>query len=139
MIFVLDTNTLVYFFRGEGRVAARLLSTPPGSIAVPSLVVYELQTGIAKSVDSARRRQQLDSLLQVVKVVPFGLEEAKAAASVRSVLESRGTPIGPIDTLIAGVALAQRGILVTRNLREFRRVDGLSVEDWYGESGATAP
>jgi tRNA(fMet)-specific endonuclease VapC len=131
-MFVLDTNTLVYFFRGEGEVATRLLATPPASVAVPTLVVYELETGIAKSTAREKRRGQLDALLQVVKVLPFGLEEARAAAALRAKLEVLGAPIGPMDTLIAGVALASRGVLVTRNVREFGRVEGLVVENWYG-------
>jgi tRNA(fMet)-specific endonuclease VapC len=128
---VLDTNTLIYFFRGDGRVAERLLATSPAAIGVPALVVYELETGIAKSSDPAKRRGQLDQLLEVVAVLPFGLEEAKAAARLRAQLELAGTPIGPMDTLIAGTAVAHRGVLVTRNVREFGRVPGLAVEDWY--------
>ena len=133
-MFVLDTNTLVYFFRGEGEVARRLLSTAPADIAVPTVVVYELETGIAKSKDAAKRRGQLDQLLQVVMVLPFGIEEAKAAAVLRARLEQDGTPIGPMDTLIAGTALAHHGVLVTRNVREFGRVPGLTVQDWYAEA-----
>jgi tRNA(fMet)-specific endonuclease VapC len=133
-MFVLDTNTLVYFFRGEGEVARRLLSTAPANIAVPTVVVYELETGIAKSKDAVKRRGQLDQLLQAVAVLPFGIEEAKAAAALRARLEQEGTPIGPMDTLIAGTALAHRGVLVTRNVREFGRVRGLTVQNWYGEA-----
>lgn len=133
-MFVLDTNTLVYFFRGEGEVARRLLSTAPAEIAVPTVVVYELETGIAKSKDAAKRRGQLDQLLQVVAVLPFGIEQARASAVIRARLEQDGTPIGPMDTLIAGTALAHRGVLVTRNVREFGRVPGLSVQNWYDEA-----
>lgn len=129
-MMVLDTNTLVYFFRGDGRVAERLLATAPADIAVPAVVVYELETGIAKSSHAAKRRDQLDRLLGVVSVLPFGVEEAKSAATLRARLEQEGTPIGPIDTLIAGTALAHRGVLVTRNVREFGRVPGLAVQDW---------
>lgn len=130
-MIVLDTNTLIYFFRGEGRVAARLLATPPADIAIPAVVVYELETGIAKSSEPTKRRSQLDQLLQVVATLPVGLEEARAAATLRARLEAEGSPIGPMDTLIAGTALAHRGVLVTRNLREFGRVPGLVIEDWY--------
>lgn len=131
-MFVLDTHTLVYFFRGEGDVARRLLATAPADIAVPAVVVYELETGIAKSKDAAKRRRQLDQLFQVVAVLPFGIDEANAAAALRARLEQEGTPIGTMDTLIAGTALARRGTLVTRNVREFGRVPGLTVQDWYG-------
>ncbi len=133
-MFVLDTNTLVHFFRGEGEVARRLLSTAPADIAVPTVVVYELETGIAKSKDAAKRRGQLEQLLQVVAVLPFGIGEARAAAVLRARLEQDGMPIGPMDTLIAGTALAHRGVLVTRNVRAFARVPGLAVQDWYGEA-----
>jgi tRNA(fMet)-specific endonuclease VapC len=133
-MFVLDIRTLIWFFRGEGEVARRLLSTAPANIAVPTIVVYELETGVAKSKDAVRRRGQLDQLLQVVAVLPFGIEEAKAAARLRARLEQDGTPIGPMDTLIAGTALAHRAALVTRNVREFGRVPGLQVQDWYGEA-----
>lgn len=130
-MFVLDTNTLIYFFRGEGRVAERMLATPPSSIALPTVVLYELEVGLAKSPHARKRRRQLETLLAVITVLPFALEEAKASASLRAQLETAGTPIGPMDTLIAGTALAHRGILVTRNLRELGRVRGLQVEDWY--------
>ncbi len=130
-MYALDTNSLIYFFKGEGAVGARLLATPPAEIAIPTLVLYELEVGLAKSSDPGRRRAQLDRVLELVTVVPFGLAEARAAARIRAALEASGTPIGPMDTLIAGVALANQATLVTRNVREFGRVAGLAVEDWF--------
>lgn len=64
-------------------------------------------------------------------VLPFGLLEAKASALVRASLEKQGKPIGPIDILIAGTALSQGATLVTHNTKEFGRVEGLSLVDWY--------
>lgn len=130
-MYLLDTNSLIYFFRQDGQVHVNLLATPPAEIAVPTVVLYELETGIAKSSSPAKRRAQLDRLLQVVNVLPFGVAEARAAALARATLEGAGEPIGPIDTLIAGVALANRCTLVTRNVREFARVPGLAVVNWY--------
>jgi tRNA(fMet)-specific endonuclease VapC len=130
-VFVLDTNTLIYFFKGEGGVAGRLLATPPASIAIPAVVLFELETGIAKSASPSRRRQQLATLLDVLTVLPFGVAEARAAAGARAALEVAGRPIGPLDLLIAGTALASRATLVTRNTREFGRVPDLVVEDWF--------
>lgn len=134
-MFVLDTNSLIYFFKGEGEVGRRLLATPPAEVAVPTIVVYELEVGIAKSSAPIRRRAQLDRLLDVVTVLPFGPAEARAAAAISAALEAAGTPIGPLDALIAGVALANRATLVTRNLREFGRVPELAVESWFGDGG----
>ena len=132
-MFVLDTNTVAYFFRGEGRVGERLLATPPGEIALPAVVLYELQVGVEKSAAPARRRRQLERFAATVRLLPFAAREARAAARIRVALERRGTPIGPLDTLIAATALANGGTLVTRNVSEFGRVPGLTVEDWYDE------
>lgn len=130
-MYVLDTNTVIYYFKGLGRVAERLLAKSPADIGLPSVVVFELETGIARSSAPKKRSRQLGELVAAVKVLPFGLPEARAAARIRADLEARGEPIGPHDTLIAGTALAAGGILVTRNTKEFGRVDKLRLEDWY--------
>lgn len=91
-MFVLDTNTLIYFFKGMGGVSKRLLATPPSEIAVPTIVLYELEVGIAKSSSPSKRRAQLDVIT------------------------------GPLDTLIAGTALSQGAVLVSRNVAEFERI-----------------
>jgi tRNA(fMet)-specific endonuclease VapC len=131
-VFALDTNTLVYFFKGKGRVAERLLAQPPSRIAIPTLVVYELEVGIAKSTSPQRRTEQLGELLDTVTLLPFDHQAASAAAGIRAELEASGRPIGPLDTLIAGTAAAHGATLVTRNTDEFGRIDRLSVEDWHG-------
>lgn len=130
-MFVLDTNTLIYFFRGQGTVAQNLLTTPPSEVGIPAIAVFELEVGIAKSTQPDKRRRQLDELLDVVRVLPFDRAAATEAARVRAGLEEAGLPIGPLDTLIAGTALTHRAVLVTRNTREFGRVSKLSVIDWY--------
>lgn len=130
-MYVLDTNTLIYFFKGAGRVAQRLLSETPGKIGLPAIVLYELEVGIAKSRAPRKRRDQLDTFVSAVRILPFGQPEARAAARIRAMLEERGEPIGPNDVLIAGTAVAARGILVTHNTSEFSRIRDLSIEDWY--------
>jgi tRNA(fMet)-specific endonuclease VapC len=73
----------------------------------------------------------LTELLAAVTVLPFGATEAQQAARIRAELERAGEPIGPYDILIAATALAHGGRLATRNVKEFGRVPGLSLEDWY--------
>jgi tRNA(fMet)-specific endonuclease VapC len=131
--YILDTNTLIYFFRGQGNVAATLLATPPAEVAVPAVVVYELETGIRKSSQPEKRERQLTALLDAARVLPFDRACASAAAGVRVGLEQSGTPIGPVDVLIASTVLAHNGVLVTHNVEEFRRVPELRVVDWYQE------
>ena len=129
--YLLDTNTVVFLFKGQGQVGPRLLATLPGDVALPAVVVYELEVGAALSKSPARRKDQFAALLEAVRVIPFGRAEAAVAAEIRADLERRGEGIGPLDTLIAGTALANRATLVTHNPREFGRVRGLRVEDWY--------
>ena len=130
-MWVLDTNTLIYFFRGEGNVAKEILARSPSAIGIPSIVLYELEVGIAKSTSPRKRLGQLEELTAVVQTLPFGVAEAHASAAIRSNLEKKGTPIGPYDVLIAGTAKASNATLVTRNTREFERVRGLVLENWY--------
>jgi tRNA(fMet)-specific endonuclease VapC len=131
MKYVLDTNTLIYFFKGVGNVKNRLLSVPPSEIVLPAIVSFELELGIAKSSSPRKRISQLKDFTALVKVIPFGPAEAKAAAQIRAKLEKKGIPIEPYDVLIAASAKANNLILVTHNLKEFKRIEGLQVEDWF--------
>ncbi len=130
-MYVLDTNTLIYFFKGLGGVSKRVLAVPPKQISIPSIVLYELEVGIARSTSPKKRRKQLEDFTSLVKILPFGTEEARSAASIRVDLEKKGRPIGPYDILIAAVALTSQSILVTRNTSEFSRIKGLRLENWY--------
>jgi len=130
-MYVLDTNTLIYFFKGMGKVSDNMLSRSPQEIHIPSIIIYELHVGIAKSNMPQKREKQLSILLEQVNVIEFANAEAKAAARIRADLEAQGMPIGPIDTLIAGCAMAHDLTLVTHNTKEFSRIKGLVVEDWF--------
>lgn len=130
-MYLLDTNTLIYFFKGMGNVANTLLSKSPQDIAIPSIALYELEVGIAKSNNPKKRKQQLAALISSISVLPFASREAEVAAMIRAELENRGAPIGPYDTLIAGVALSSNATLVTHNTKEFSRVEGLVLQDWF--------
>ena len=129
-MYILDTNTLIYFFKGVGNVANHLLAVSPKDIGIPAVVLYELEYGISRSTSPKKRIRQLQELCALVEVLPFGNEEAKFSASVRAHLEKKGTPIGPYDVMIAGTALSKQGILVTNNTKEFRRVPKLKIVDW---------
>ena len=130
-LFALDTNTVSYYLRGQGRVTLRLLAQPPASIALPAVALYELTYGAGRAQAPRDLKARLQEFLARVEVLPFGREEAQAAARVRLDLERSGTPVGPHDILIAGTALAHKATLVTRNVGEFGRVRGLRVADWY--------
>jgi tRNA(fMet)-specific endonuclease VapC len=128
---LLDTNVLSDFVRGEPGVSARLKSARPDDVAVSSITIMEIEYGLA--LDPARARRiapVLDALLGCVRILAFSRADARAAGVVRAALRRRGRPIGPYDVLLAGCAVARGLTLVTSNVKEFARVDGLVVESW---------
>jgi tRNA(fMet)-specific endonuclease VapC len=132
--YLLDTNSLSYFFRGEGQVAQRLRALTPADVGIPAPVLYESRHGMLRLSSGARQTALLSALNRVVDtmdVVSFDEAAAEAAARIRTHLEALGMGIGPIDVQIAGIAVAQSAILVTRNVSEFSRVQGLVVDNWY--------
>ncbi len=130
-MYVLDTNTLICFFKGVGNVAKNLLNHSPREIGIPSIVLFELEVGIAKSSAPDKRMKQLEEIISIVSILDFTAKEAKVAAAIRAQLEKAGTPIGPFDTLIGATALANQSTLVTHNIKEFSRINKLPIEDWY--------
>ncbi len=130
-MYIIDTNTLIYFFKGMGNVASRFLEVAPKDMAIPTVVLYELEYGIAKSTSPRKRQAQLRELCSLLEILPFEEKAEHFAASIRASLERKGTPIGACDVLIAGTALANKGVLVTNNTKEFSRVAKLKLENWY--------
>ena len=130
-MYVLDTNTLLDYFRGRGNVARNLLAVPPNEVALPAIVAYEVWVGVLGSRNTASRQVQYEKFLATLEVLPFDAGVGRRAAEIRHALERRGQGIGPLDTLIAATAIASNAMLVTRNVREFGRVPGLKLIDWY--------
>ena len=130
-MYLLDTNTLIYFFKQQGQVATHLKNTDASQIAIPSVVLFELEYGVLRSTRPEAQRKGMDAALRAYRVVGLDYNSAKSAAWIKHTLEVGGTPIGHLDQLIAGIALANDLTLVTRNTREFARVPGLKVENWY--------
>ena len=130
-MYVLDTNTLIYFFKGLGNVSVQMLSKAPAEIAIPAIVLYEIEVGIGKSGASQKRKEQLRELAGLTTILDFGRKEAEIAATVRLDLEKEGMLIGPYDILIAATTIASNGILITRNKKEFERIESLKIQDWY--------
>lgn len=131
MKYLLDTNTLIYYFKGLGNVKERLLACQPSEIVLSSVVYYELQVGILKSTSPQKRIAQLAILKNQVSWVDFDEKSAEATAQIRVELERIGKPIGSYDVQIAGMAVANDLLLVTHNTGEFGRVSGLKLENWF--------
>ena len=106
-----------------------------GEVGVSSVTAAKLSYGAEKSSRPEQNREALSRFLLPLEVLAFGDEAAAAYGRVRAALEKSGTPIGPLDTLIAAHAVSLGVTLVTNNVREFSRVPGLEVEDWTHEDG----
>jgi tRNA(fMet)-specific endonuclease VapC len=134
MNYLLDTNAVIGLLKNQPpavRNRLRRVLSRGASIAVSTIVLYELWYGVARS---GRRRENAERLRVFlsgnIDVVPFGEEDAAAAGDLRAALEAAGTPIGPYDLLIAAQALQSGTTLVTANVSEFARVTGLVWRDW---------
>ncbi len=130
MPFLLDTDTCIYAIKQNQSVLQHLLSTAREDVAVSVITEAELRTGAAKSTSPARTLQRIENFLRPISVLEFTSDDAIAYAAIRAKLERAGTPIGPLDTLIASQAVARKLTLVSNNDREFRRVSGLTIANW---------
>jgi tRNA(fMet)-specific endonuclease VapC len=136
LTYLLDTNVCIRYLNGQSAaVRSRIESLEPKDIALCSIVKAELLFGAIKSQARARNIDRLTRFFSIFESYPFNDRAAEAYADVRAALESRGTPIGANDLLIASIALARGAVLVTANIREFGRVDGLSCENWEAVAG----
>jgi tRNA(fMet)-specific endonuclease VapC len=131
MRYLLDTNVLSDFVRGDPKVLARVQVTAPSLIAVSVVTVMELEYGLLLNRERAKKLAPIiDAFLNSITVLDLSRADALAAASLRANLRQRGRPIGPFDILLAGSAVSRGLILVTSNTREFERITGLQIEDW---------
>lgn len=127
--FMLDTDTVSFALRGQGRVATRLLDHRPSEICLSSITLAELRYG-ADMRRSRKLHGLIDAFAEAMAIVLFDGDAADRFGAVAASLARKGAPIGGFDTLIAAHALALRLTLVTNNSRHFDRVAGLKTENW---------
>jgi tRNA(fMet)-specific endonuclease VapC len=131
MKWMLDTNTCIAMIRqAPESTLKKLHRTSIGQVGLSSVALSELTYGAARSSRPSQNFAALHEFLMALEVAPYDYAAAMQYGGVRSSLEQKGRPIGPLETLIAAHALALDAILVTHNTREFERVKGLRVEDW---------
>lgn len=134
MSYLLDTNAVVSLLRNKPanvREHYRKAQAAGDSIALSSVVLFELWYGVAKSRDVQENSERLRVLLSGdLDLLDFDDEDARTAGQVRAAVEKDGPPIGAYDLLIAGQALRRGLTLVTANTSELGRVNGLSWQDW---------
>jgi len=130
MLYLPDTNAVSAYLRGTDASLMARMQSAFAEIRLSVIVVAEREFGFVHGVTGSRMHARFDELLALVQVEPLTREDAGLYATIRSALEKKQQGIGPMDTLIAAQALRLGATVVTHNVREFRRVPHLKVEDW---------
>ncbi|MBD2694859.1 type II toxin-antitoxin system tRNA(fMet)-specific endonuclease VapC [Anabaena catenula] len=134
LIYLLDTNVCIMYLKGKSLSINRYIDNlKVDKIAVCSVVKAELFFGSMRSNNPQKSLKIQKSFLQQFVSLPFDDSCAEVYGKIRADLANTGTPIGSNDIQIAAIALVNNSILVTHNVREFSRVEGLKIEDWEGE------
>ena len=128
--YLLDTNVCIRVLRDRPPEARERFNLEADSLCISAVVLTELLHGAAKSSRPEHHRAEVERFAARLEVLPFDDIAADHAADIRATLERKGQPIGGYDLLIAGHARSRGLTVVTGNLVEFGRVDGLRCEDW---------
>ena len=131
MNYLLDTNICIYIIKKNPQsVFNRLLEIPPDQLSVSAISVAELEYGVSKSSQPEKNQLALKNFLKPLSLLSFDLSATIEYGMIRSNLEKKGIPIGPLDLLIAAHAKSLNYTLVTNNEKEFSRIEGLKIENW---------
>jgi len=128
---MLDTNICIYIIKQKPlSVKQKFESFDIGELCISSITVAELMYGVYKSQQLERNLQALERFLMPFEVLEFDFSAAAAYGKIRAALEKKGQVIGGLDMQIAGHAISLDMTVVTNNIKEFERVDGLMLENW---------
>jgi len=131
MTYMLDTNICIYVIKNKPeKVLVKFKEELSNGVCISAITLAELEYGMKHSSDSVKNARALLRFLFPFTILPFDSAAASEYGAIRAWLQELGTPIGPMDMLIAGHARAENMVLVTNNVREFKRVPGLKIENW---------
>lgn len=131
MKYLLDTNIVSYWMRGDKGLIDKLSNKRPCDMALSVITYAEILYGIGKSnIKKKERMGKLDLICEQLEILPFNNEAAQYYAEIRISLEKKGGIISERDLQIASIAKSEKLVMVTHNYKEFQRVPGLTIEDW---------
>jgi len=131
MKYLLDTNICIYIIKRKPTIVLeKFRELPLGNVAISAITLAELEYGIRKSANPDRNLEALNQFLVPLDIIAFDYDATTAYGKIRADLEKKGTPIGPLDMLIAAHALSLDITLVTNNEKEFNRIAELKIENW---------
>ncbi len=131
MKYMLDTNMCIYAQKNNPNVIAKIKENFSEGLAISSITLAELQHGVQASANIEKNTIALLKFISITEVLPFDSGAAVEYGKICADLRRKGTPIGTMDMLISAHAKSENLIVVTHNTREFMRVDGLQLEDWF--------
>ena len=132
--YLLDTNVVIYAIKNRPQSLRRKFNQLQGQMAVSAVTWGELIYGVERSAQPERNLADIESLGARIEVLPFDRIAANHFGQIRAELHRIGRPIGPYDMMIAGQARARGLVLVSNNVKEFKRVSGLMLENWVRHS-----
>ena len=131
MKFMLDTNICIYIIKKKPlNVIKQLQKIKISDVCISSITLSELEYGVAKSMHCEQNKIALMEFLSPIEIEPYDDLAAQEYGKIRSMLEQKGRPVGPLDMLIAAHSLALNLTLVSNNDKEFHRIPQLKVENW---------
>lgn len=133
--YMLDTDICIHVIRDRPAALRTRFSAEADRLCISSVTLGELLYGAAKSPSPDSNRRTVEDFAARLDVLPFDDEAAAHFGDIRAVLERRGETTGAYDLMIVGHARSHGFVVVTHNIREFQRVDGLRVEDWIADIG----
>ncbi len=131
MKYLLDTDTLSFYMRQRPSILNRFLRVTSNKLVISSVTMMEIEYGFNRKPKQRQKYEPiLKPLLEKIQFVDLSVQDGLIAGRIKVQLDSQGTPIGPYDLLIAGIAVSRGLIVVTGNTREYSRITGLRIEDW---------
>lgn len=137
--YLLDTNTVIYVLKRRPIEVLNTFNQHADALAISSITLAELHFGVEHSERVADNRRRVDDFVSRLSVLDYGAKAAAHYGHIRHALSHKGRLIGDNDLHIAAHARSDGLVLVTNNLREFERVEGLLLENWVGGQAGSAP
>jgi len=128
--YILDTDTLIYFLKGQKNIVERIATISADDIAITIVNHTELLFG---AFNSARKKQNLEKIsafLKKIQVFPFCEKSSFIFAEQKALLKTQGNIIADLDLMIASIVLSNESILITNNTKHFARIKKLKIENW---------
>lgn len=128
--YMLDTNICIFTIKNKPQVVREAFTAKHGQLCISSITAMELIYGAEKSASVEKNLRVVEGFMSQIEVLSYDLNASNHTGQIRDSLAKAGTPIGPYDQMIAGHARSLGLVVVTNNIKEFARVDGLRIEDW---------